>query len=160
MSNSNENLLRLVKDLTYKLESTSRFEKIFRNNVREKINNFVLPIKQATDYIIILKKKIKELELQLKNVEDNLNDNLDSENAETIKEARTKLNEFTNYIQNTEELNSSLNNLGNAIDELKKLSGEKLKKEKKEGGGRKKFRKTRKILKKRKAKRSYKIKYH
>ena len=157
MSNSNENLLRLVKDLTYKLESTSRFEKIFRNSVREKINNFVLPIKQATDYIIILKKKIKELELQLKNVEDNLNDNLDSENAETIKEARTKLNEFTNYIQNTEELNSSLNNLGNAIDELKKLSGEKLKKE---GGGRKKFRKTRKILKKRKAKRSYKIKYH
>jgi len=150
---NNKNLLNIVKELTFKLESTSRFEKQFRKQVRDKINNFIPPIRQASNYISMLKEKIKNLEEQLEDLENDL----DGENAETIRKAREKLNEFTSYIENTSELDSSLNNLGNAIDDLQKLSGEKMKKE---GGGRRKLRKTRKIQKKRKAKRSNKIKYH
>jgi len=154
---NNEKLLNIVKDLTFKLESTSRIEKQFRDQVRDKINNFITPIRQASNYISMLKEKIKKLEEQLEDLENDLDDDLDGENAETIRKAREKLNEFTSYIENTSELDSSLNNLGNAIDDLQKLSGEKMKKE---GGGRRKLRKTRKIQKKRKAKRSNKIKYH
>lgn len=151
---NNDKLLNIVKELTFKLESTSRIEKQFRNQVRDKINNFIPPIRQAGNYISELKDRIKNLEQQLADLENDLDDDLDGENAETIRKAREKLNEFTSYIENTNELDSSLNNLGNAIDDLQKLSGEKMKKE---GGGRRKLRKTRK---KRKAKRSNKIKYH
>ena len=68
---NNDKLLNIVKELTFKLESTSRIEKQFRNQVRDKINNFIPPIRQAGNYISELKDRMVKMRKQLEKLEKN-----------------------------------------------------------------------------------------
>lgn len=157
MSNSNDNnneitLITTLKDMTKQLEVVKTSNTSFRDSVKQRIEALNIPISKSIDYIKNLKERIAELQ---RDIEEDLNENT----REAIKDAKVKLAKFQTEITNTRELDESLRKLTQSVTNLEDVSkddpptiagGSKKRK-------RRKFRRTRK--KRNVRKHSNKIKY-
>ena len=115
---SKNNLLKLVRSLTQRVDQAKNENKQFRSRVNDKLKGFISPINNAKDFIENLLNNIDDLNRELRDLRENLINGEDSNSQRIIREAQQKLEEFSNDITRPNELDNTLRSLGTAVREI------------------------------------------
>lgn len=115
---SKNNLLKLVKNLTQRVDQAKNENSQFRSRVNDKLKGFISPINNAKDFIENLLNNIDDLNRELRDLRENLINGEDSNSQRIIREAQQKLEEFSNDITRPNELDNTLRSLGTAVREI------------------------------------------
>ena len=115
---SKNNLLKLVRSLTQRVEQAKNENNQFRSRVNDKLKGFISPINNARDFIENLLSNIDDLNRELRDLRENLINGEDSNSQRIIREAQQKLEEFSNDITRPNELDNTLRSLGTAVREI------------------------------------------
>lgn len=115
---SKNNLLKLVKNLTQRVDQAKNENSQFRSRVNDKLKGFISPINNARDFIENLLNNIDDLNRELRDLRENLINGEDSNSQRIIREAQQKLEEFSNDITRPNELDNTLRSLGTAVREI------------------------------------------
>tara|TARA_B100000902_G_C27168248_1_gene842387 strand:+ start:680 stop:1120 length:441 start_codon:yes stop_codon:yes gene_type:complete len=115
---SKNNLLKLVRSLTQRVDQAKNENKQFRSRVNDTLQGFISPINNAKDFIENLLNNIDDLNRELRDLRENLINGEDSNSQRIIREAQQKLEEFSNDITRPNELDNTLRSLGTAVREI------------------------------------------
>ena len=113
--NDRQRLISTLNDMTAQLQALKDNNTRFRNEVKQRIEALNTPIVNSISYIQYLKQKIAELQREIDN---DLNENT----QEAIEKAKVKLAEFQTEIANTNELDRSLQQLTESVNNLKEVA--------------------------------------
>ena len=113
--NDRQRLISTLNDMTAQLQALKNNNTRFRNEVKQRIEALNTPIVNSISYIQYLKEKIAELQREIDN---DLNENT----QEAIENAKVKLAEFQTEIANTNELDRSLQQLTESVNNLKEVA--------------------------------------
>ena len=142
---SKNNLLKLVRSLTQRVDQAKNENKQFRSRVNDKLKGFISPINNAKDFIENLLNNIDDLNRELRDLRENLINGEDSNSQRIIREAQQKLEEFSNDITRPNELDNTLRSLGTAVREIENTT--KRNTRTRRGGGKKNKKTRRKKIK-------------